>query len=817
MPLVLASCISSDRDELADTTSLVLVDRVGIVGHGGCDYATVTAAIADAVDGETILVEEGATFFERLGTITKDVIIRSGTVGCGGASATNAPKPTIDAQHVGKVARIAADVTFQQIILSNGKVMNPLDEGPGGNLWIESGTTTLIDAIVIDGESRQDTWGGDLNPYGAGIHMSNDTTVLVQGSSQIIGNTNENVGAGGVLVGEGAFLWLQDDSIVGYPLFGANVALQGAGGVYVMGDVMLNDRAEIAGNIAQSFPGGALHIAGGSVWLFDDTGIEANTARDGGGIYLAEGYLYASDNVEIRDNDAVLSDGGAIYVAGGGFSLEGVTIAGNEAQGCGGALYVADSDLSSINDSTIDDNSAGECGGGIAMVGGGIEMQSTTISNNTAGTDGGGIHKLGIETVLDLDSVTVRGNTAARGGGIALGITILTTASSLIDDNEATGDGGGVWISGAGTQWVDGSSQVTDNAAASGGGIFADSGVVELQHTQIDRNHVASGGGGIRLTGYGEIELRNGSVNNNTAESFGAGFAVQGGELRLLGTNVSSNAADGDGGGGYIASGGRVETQSVWFNANSAAGRGGGIAMIAYFASEESPVLEMAGPRNQEGCFWRGAIAINEYCSEIRGNTAVIGGGGMYIEDGTAVVDTTAIRQNTAPIEASAVWMRSVPTGSPSVFADNLLIAKNGNVPNVDSIRVMGGNFNGNHITSTENLGVPFRFGPFVTTRQLRRSIVWDTASAINDSVNGLAATCTLFRDLTGQHTGTNVLEGPQFDPVFVTTGRGKYRLGGNSINAVNQCSLSLTYDLDSDPRPVPVGGQSDRGAFERQ
>jgi hypothetical protein len=74
-----------------------------------------------------------------------------------------------------------------------------------------------------------------------------------------------------------------------------------------------------------------------------------------------------------------------------------------------------------------------------------------------------------------------------------------------------------------------------------------------------------------------------------------------------------------------------------------------------------------------------------------------------------------------------------------------------------------------------------------------------------------------LFRGLTGPRTGTNILAGPQFDPVFVTTGRGKYRLGPNSINAVNQCSLSLTYDLDSDPRPVPFGGQSDRGAFEWQ
>lgn len=68
-----------------------------------------------------------------------------------------------------------------------------------------------------------------------------------------------------------------------------------------------------------------------------------------------------------------------------------------------------------------------------------------------------------------------------------------------------------------------------------------------------------------------------------------------------------------------------------------------------------------------------------------------------------------------------------------------------------------------------------------------------------------------MFRAVTGATLGLNIVFG--LDPFFVSTARGNYRLDAASINAIDQCTTGLAFDLDSDPRPVNV--RYDRGAFE--
>lgn len=225
------------------------------------------------------------------------------------------------------------------------------------------------------------------------------------------------------------------------------------------------------------------------------------------------------------------------------------------------------------------------------------------------------------------------------------------------------------------------------------------------------------------------------------------------------------------------------------------------------------PQLMIGVHHNQEGCGTRGAIGKNEYCSDIRANTASGGGGGLYLEDGTVFVSRTVLRQNIAPVSAASIWMRAVTTGSPALGASNVLIANNGNAINVDSVRVMGGGFVGEAITSADNLGAPFRFGAGAPPSLLQRTIVWDLGNVVSSAPTALGATCTMFRGVTGATVGPNIVFG--LDPMFVTTARGKYRLSAASANAVDQCTTGQPFDLDSDPRPVNV--LYDRGAFEQQ
>jgi hypothetical protein len=781
---LLTSCVSPELD---DTSSAVLVHRVGIQGAGACGFATVGAAIAAAANGDTILVENGHTFSERLGLITTDLTIRAGVAGCGGPSAVGT-FATIDAGHLGRLAEVAADVSFEQLSLSNGHAGNGAQIGAsfnaGANLWVTSGTTTLVDTTVFGGTNN--VAAGDFAPYGVGVHVGSGATLVARGTSMIAGNQNSTIGAGGVLVEAGATATFEDTTRIGFPLLGPNLANQGPGGLMVMGSATLRHDVEVVSN-RSSLAGGGVYIFGGTVSLFDNARVGNNLARDGGGIAVVDGELHTSANVEIAANEAS-EDGGGIWIQSGNLDLQGTTqIAGND---------------------------AGGSGGGVAVFGGLFDAEgSVAITDNHADLAGGGLYLTSADTEADLDGVTIASNSAARGAGLALLAGATAMAEDLVlADNIATGDGGGALVEGSATAWTMWSSDVTDNRAARGGGLFVSGGTHSFETVDLRRNQASTEGGGARFSGS-TTTMTWGAVTANSATTMGGGFAVPGGIVKLFATDVLSNTATTDGGGFAIANTGRVEATDVWVKANTAGLRGGGIAVLSHAANTD-PQLAMLGLTStiELSCTYRGAIGKNEYCSDIKDNVASEGGG-VYLEDGTEAITRTAIRQNVATATASALWMRDVATGAPALALSNALIVNNGNVANVDSVRVGGGIFAGEAVTSADNLGAPFRFTASAAPSLLQRSIVWDAANVLNNAATPLGATCSMFRAVTGATVGANVAFG--LDPRFVTTPRGKYRLGPASVDAIDQCAIGLAFDLDSDPRPINV--RFDRGAFEAQ
>lgn len=127
------------------STSAFAQNHVGLLGVGSCGYATIIAAIAAASNGDTILIEEGVTFVENLGTISKSLTIRSGTIGCWGVSNLSAPLPVIDGGNVGRVASISDNVTFRRLVIRDGEITN----NPGANLLVTgTGDLSIIDVTV---------------------------------------------------------------------------------------------------------------------------------------------------------------------------------------------------------------------------------------------------------------------------------------------------------------------------------------------------------------------------------------------------------------------------------------------------------------------------------------------------------------------------------------------------------------------------------------------------------------------------------------------------------------------------------------------
>jgi predicted outer membrane repeat protein len=135
-------------------------------------------------------------------------------------------------------------------------------------------------------------------------------------------------------------------------------------------------------------------------------------------------------------------DGGGIYNRGETITLRNTRVTNNRAGIGGGGIYGAKYIL---QDCLVSGNRAGGRGGGIFAEGGGtIELVNTEVVDNfTDRNHGGGIH---CSAVLRLANCRVHGNTATdRGGGIHNDGGELTLEQSQVTDNEAA-DGGGIYF-----------------------------------------------------------------------------------------------------------------------------------------------------------------------------------------------------------------------------------------------------------------------------------------------------------------------------------------------------------------------------------
>ncbi|MEN0111969.1 MAG: cadherin domain-containing protein, partial [Planctomycetota bacterium] len=188
---------------------------------------------------------------------------------------------------------------------------------------------------------------------------------------------------------------------------------------------------------------------------------------------------------------AVSIDGGKTVVIDGGLAtrlftlaprvsatLQDITLRGGLAD-IGGAIHSA-GDLTLVGVKVLD-NVATVDGGGVAAVGGRLTVRDARFTDNHAASGrGGGVWA----TATDVSVVTTHfgGNHADNGAGLAAnagavdGVSVAIERSSFVA-NDATSDGGGLWLEGAMTAHIDNTtfSQNTAGATRSGGAIRTNS------------------------------------------------------------------------------------------------------------------------------------------------------------------------------------------------------------------------------------------------------------------------------------------------------------------------------------------------------
>jgi predicted outer membrane repeat protein len=380
--------------------------------------------------------------------------------------------------------------------------------------------------------------------------------------------------------------------------------------------------------------------------------------------------LPGNPNVTLRDltirHGAASDFGGGIFVDTRGapgmtlLTLENVRIEDNTAARSGGGLAAHFRAQIDVKHSDIRRNHAGENGGGMTLSTGQLTLSGTTIRNNTAGRDGGGIsvgavpfeggaslHHVGLQL---RDNTRVADNEAAgSGGGIFAGLGVVALATgSVVLNNAATSHGGGIAASSAEVQMFD--SAVRNNQSeGQGGGIYSTLGMVRLEDdSAVHHNNAAMQGGGIYARDGG-VNLMASSVHNNDAEMAGGGIATVLGTVTVAASTIHNNQAGGEGG-GISSILGPIALDGSEVNGNVAELDGGGIASEGLVLLSQSDVHHNRAKGGSGGgiSILGGEVVVTSH-SRVRQNDAAAAGGGIAATTGQVRISTgSQVSGNTA-------------------------------------------------------------------------------------------------------------------------------------------------------------------------
>lgn len=218
----------------------------------------------------------------------------------------------------------------------------------------------------------------------------------------------------------------------------------------------------------------------------------------------------------------------------------------------------------------------------------------------------------------------------------------------FINNNFASGDGGGVRVE-AGCSPTLRSNRIDINEAiGNGGGLWA----VNASPVLIDNNfnlNTAASGGGLYLSRPDAIVLDGIRAFANVAEGSGGGVYLHSDDVvTLTAAQIVGNGCDGDGGGAYLSAGSTVDVSGSTIEGNESTNQGGGL----YVAAPDG-ALELSG-------------------SDVRTNRTWFGGGGLRVGPGTdaTLIGNTFASNGSDSLHGGGVYL---PGGIDLFVRDNTI------------------------------------------------------------------------------------------------------------------------------------------------
>ena len=361
-----------------------------------------------------------------------------------------------------------------KITMSGGTVSNNYAAKSAGGVYAAGADLTLSGTSVLNNEAGENGGGiattrikytdNGVSKYattrivmtagtvaenkaknGGGILLQSQSTMIMKGG--LVSENRADTDGAGIYVSATAAFEMTGGKV------SQNKAARDGGGIFHFQSEGIYSGGTIRENTAVRNAGGLMLSRDSKMTMKDGCLMEGNSARHGGGMVLQSRSVFNMEGGEFKGNKTVHGDGGAIYLSSSTFmNMHGGRLAENEAKNNGGAIY--------SDPNTLLTTTAGEVVGNRAFFGGGICVSGSTqisglnVRDNRADTNGGGIAANRMWTVTAKDDPVMR------------------VENSLIENNMAAANGGGLYLSRGADSWLKGLTVQNNTAMMQGSGIW---------------------------------------------------------------------------------------------------------------------------------------------------------------------------------------------------------------------------------------------------------------------------------------------------------------------------------------------------------
>lgn len=361
--------------------------------------------------------------------------------------------------------------------------------------------------------------------------------------------------------------------------------------------------------------------------------------RNNGRVLTSENTSLTLENLKITGGK--VNNFGGIYIKTGNLTLKNCVVTKNESSNGGGGIHFDGENLV-VENSDISGNKGDS--GGICVANDSAEtnIEKSKIINNSARSGGG----LDLEGTSTIESCEISGNTATAesstggfGGGLILAFNNKSCKiiNSVIKNNKAGENGGGIYING-GTLSLESDAAISENTAETdGGGIYIRDGSLNLESGAAISNNTAKKDGGAIYASceYSTITVNIGEkddsddivIEKNSANRGGAFYGADNARFVMNAGKVSGNYSEVGGGGAMYIWGGTSKYSTFTMNGGEIIGNmakkgGAGGAVHIDDGSGGNAAFIMTG----------GLLSGNKTTDE-NGNSSNLGGA-IYVKNG---------------------------------------------------------------------------------------------------------------------------------------------------------------------------------------